>query len=504
MDALSRLPVELINQITSYLEHKGLVNLSAVNSQFRGILVSTIFRTIRFDNQTKNEKIIERVVTQYGVYADKLCLELYLPREDCADENAAAAATGIQMSSLCARLLSGERMPDIFNLAINFIPKEYLGGDGDEDGQADDADPDPCWAELHQVGGGELGLLYRDLDCYPNKFANTSWMQTMDRMWLMLQQNRRLASLEVVNMPVLPMASWVDSAWAKFLGRLSKRVVICIAGQGIPFQHLRAYIAYRDFFRNMDQYFFNHMTALEELFFIADQKNPYSDSEFHGMRIALTPQHMSRLHVATFRNCLIDMHCVRFLITACSRSLHSLRLVGCAVSANDHTSTDIASWAEVFSRISARYSMTLKKLVIMENHISLPDDWVPPARLGSSVEGTIRTDEWHGTVWSAMDTLLPSQNLCLHGINDDYDDDHVEGKNPSELRSRPFAYSYDDTMYAFSGDDSERVVQEWARGEDFVAYTKLMRRIRLNNNKSEQDNKVTKANDEASTCLALR
>jgi hypothetical protein len=117
----SQLPNELIILVTHHVDFADLISLSAVNHRLRILLLKTVFRTIRFDNQAKHEGTIDETLKRHGAYADKLCFELYLTASPDPSN-----ANFIQLSKLSRTLLDGQSLPNISSLVVNFYPKEYV------------------------------------------------------------------------------------------------------------------------------------------------------------------------------------------------------------------------------------------------------------------------------------------------------------------------------------------------------------------------------------------
>ncbi|KAL2205197.1 hypothetical protein CC79DRAFT_1014017 [Sarocladium strictum] len=447
MASFSSMPLELLLHISKLIEFADLKKLSSVNSQLRSTFAPAIFRTIRFTNLEEDEDNVSQMISRHGQHASKLQFDFHLRLDSekegnsqplpeggfygSDDESQNETVDGTSLSSVSSRILSGELLPHVASLIVNFIPEDdfYGEGWGDDEGLG-------CIYIFEDVVQG-AGLKHVE-KIWP------SWRRTMASMWTVLCRNNAIISLETDKLPALPLSSWLQPEWPAFLGRLRSLVLGIRGGDNGAGWKANTATGYREFLETLNEHFFDHAKSLTKLHLKADADVFYGDNDMYPSPTAFRPGHMPELEELVIENCFIDENCCTYLVDASNSgsSLKKLSLLDCM--ANQETPT----WSQVFTRLdSLGGELSLREFIVANERIEFPDDYEKISHL------PVVKDRPSGTIYVRS---TPKD----------------EGEYP-----RPFAYGTVDDKYGMIFMDEERNVEEYESGEDFRAYEELMKLI---------------------------
>ncbi|KAH8175500.1 f-box-like domain-containing protein [Sarocladium implicatum] len=441
MDLLSRLPVELLLQVSQLLHLSDLKSLSAATRRFRDQLAPSLYHTIRFTNRAKDEEDITRVVSRYGTNAHRLHFDFLLsPDVEAPGGDVSQVMPGTELPEFTSRLLQGETLPGVTEIKVKFIPSE-AGYWGQQWGDRED-----------------MGCIYIFQDVVsPLRLESVeqewpSWRRSLVKMWRVLSSNQNISALETLDLPPLPVSSWLHEDWSTFLGRLSALTLRIWGGDsGVGTKSITTG-GYRDFLENLGTHFFEHAKGLKELHLVADERNFYGYNADYPSVTALREGQMPKLRELHVHHCFIDGALCDYLVGATDRQgLKRLHLVDCM--GNEETPT----WAELFSRLATTDTMGLVELVVSNKEVEFPFDHEFPEYLEPLA---VRNEQY--------------RSLFVRS-NPDLDSEE----------KRPFAYgTVDDsegTIYA----DEDRTAEEFESGEDMTAYRQLMEVVEENKKRSK-------------------
>lgn len=342
--SLFDLPPELILLINSHLQRTDRASFASLNSKLRQVLLSDLFSTITVTSREKDIEILRVVFTKYGKYARRLLFQCYYYFPSSSDSSETPSEQPSNLPADIAQLLSGQRLPAVQALSIEF--------------QAIDK-----WNDVELLDGPE------DQHVILTKERQVPWRRVHFQLWQELSHNTSITSLDIHNLPIAETSAWADPAWKAFLFRQQRLSLGIRGGDNRVGWHSNVDKLYKDFASRLDEFFFDHAANIKHLCVAADSQNPYGAKyQSRGALLALKPDMCPNLETLELESGLLSDNLIEFLKSHAGK-LKELRLVECH-SCNAPYYGDNPTWQDFFTNI-LESKPVLEKLQITNSRIPL-------------------------------------------------------------------------------------------------------------------------------------
>jgi hypothetical protein len=304
--SLESLPSELFFAIAEHANFETRLALSTTNSKCRTLLLPTIFRTLKVtSNENEANEVLAfakkaganvRGISFYGTAKPNADENVDADKDADADENIGAeedagAFQRDQQSKegrlshkeqilplAAAELLSGQHLPNMTTLTINF---DFDFDNGNCSGTWDSRDDLCDGTSMYAFTVPET-----DKNMVDDSEAEFPWRKLMAQTWAAVSQNKYVTELIVKDLIPKAVSPWFSPPWEHFLAQILVADIQIWGGDNGAGWEVGTLDGYMYFVSQMGQYFFQHMKKTKKFRLACYEHGPLG-SQWAGLEIDL-------------------------------------------------------------------------------------------------------------------------------------------------------------------------------------------------------------------------
>lgn len=428
MPSLLDLSVELQLSIVEFLSpvaDNDIVNLSLTCKALRAVVAPTLFKRIVLRNREESGKSVQCIVN--GLYAECVRQVHYQPiiampqTEEFRSEDERIEPSETDFPAITEEILTGLHcFPKLDKLIVEFK-----------------------WDEGDDYDAYTSGHDYFDDDIDENELRELekkeAWRALMVHSYAALSRNgNNVKSLELRNVVPLELSIWKTPEFIKFLAGLDKFWFGIRGGESACWR-INTLDGYGELMGRLDALFFEHLTNVTCFRFAATEDGPPGLEGFRHCPLPLHICRMPQLRNLEIEYCFISKQ-LAYFICAHSFNLERVYLANCFSGMNCGLADNPISWADFLEFLLSVEYPKLEEFSIAPVGVSLGAIYRPTVVETKAVKKTLE-------------------------------------ENPFR---RVFAYAKLDDKYGELCGNDDLNLEAFLRGEDHVAFEKLMDAVEKN------------------------
>jgi hypothetical protein len=222
-----------------------------------------------------------------------------------------------------------------------------------------------------------MGCIYmhdspEDYDTIIEREQEYGWRSMLNGVFHNVANNTSIRTLDILDLPPKGCSTFYSEEWTTFLNSLEDIKLELWAGDNGAGWHSNTTEGYLDFISDLSGYFFDHLTAIRRLEFVADPENPVGCEGMRHSPLPIKPTAMENIKHITLHNCFLDTPLTGFLASK-SQHLETLHLLDCFSGHDSGLAENGISWSEFLKDLRETKPL-LTELIVLNTKIPLTSD----------------------------------------------------------------------------------------------------------------------------------